>query len=126
MSGAEDIGVRHRQHWLDKDVELPAADEAVIVGGVLPEVEGEVFRLLRLDNLAGGVPDLGLDAAAADGAGHGPVLAHQQLGAFIAGDGPADLDNGRERALLPQLAQAHELLVNIHYDAIITCRQPGP
>ena len=119
MAGAEDERVRHGQHGLDEDVELAAADQAVIVGGVLPQIEGEVLGFFRLDHLARGVPDLGLDASAADGAGHGAVLAHQQFGALITGDGAAHLDDGGERALLPQVAQAHELLVDVHSMTII-------
>jgi hypothetical protein len=40
--------VRHGQHRLDEDIQLAAADEAVIVGRVLAQVEGEVLGLFRL------------------------------------------------------------------------------
>ena len=114
MARAEDEGVRHGQHGLDEDVELAAADQAVVVGRVLAQVEGEVLGLFRFDHLPRGVPDFGLDAAAADGARHGAVLADQQLGALVAGDGAAHLDDGGQRALLPQVAETHQFLVNVH------------
>ena len=125
VPGPEDEGVRNGQHRLDEDIELAAADEAVIVGRVLAQVEGEVLGLFRLHDLPGGVPHLGFDAAAADGAGHGPVLAHQELGGLIAGDGPAHLDDGRERALLPQVAEPHQFLVNVHSLTIIAWEGRG-
>ena len=39
VARAEDEGVRQRHHGLDENIELAAADQAVIVGGVLPQVE---------------------------------------------------------------------------------------
>src|SRR5580658_805750 len=115
MPGAEDKGVRDGQHRFDEDIQLAAADQAVIVGRVLTQVEGEMLRLLRFDNLPRRVPHFGLDAAAADGARHGAVFAHQKLGAFVTGDGAAHVDNGRQRAFLAQIAEAEQLFVYIHY-----------
>src|ERR1039458_9212264 len=60
------------------------------------------------------VPYLGFHAAAADGADHGAVFPHQQLGALVTGDGSAHLDDGGDGALLTELAQAQEFLVDIH------------
>ena len=120
VAGAEDEGVRHGQHGFHEDIELAAADQAVVVGGVLSQVEGEVLGLFRFDDLPGGIPDFGFHAAAADGARHGPVLAHQQLGALVTGDGAAHLDDGGKRALLPEVAQTHQFLVNVHSMTIIS------
>ncbi len=125
MSGAEDEGVRHGQHGLHEDIELAAADQAVIVGGVLSQVEGEVLGLFRFDYLPGGIPDFGFHAAAADGAGHGPVLADQKFGALVAGDGPAHFHDGGKRALLPQIAETHQFLVDVHSMTIISCGSKG-
>src|ERR1019366_6013728 len=114
VTRAENEGVRHRQYGLDEDIQLAAADQAVVVGGVLSQVEGEVLGFFRLDYLPGRIPDFGLHAAAANRARHGPVFANQELGALITGDGPAHLDDGGERALLPQIAETHQFLVNVH------------
>ena len=73
---------------LDEHVQLPSADQAVVVRGVLPEAEGHVARLIGGDHFARRVPDLGFHAAAADGAHHRTVFADQQFRALKAGDGP--------------------------------------
>src|SRR2546426_6551361 len=44
------------------------------------------------------IPDLGLDAAAADGADHGAVLADKEFGAFKTGDRAANLHNGDRKS----------------------------
>ena len=71
-------------------------------------------RFVGGDHFARGVPDFRFHAAAADGADHRPVFAHQQLRAFEAGDGAADLDDGRQRALLAQIAQVDQFVEYIH------------
>ncbi len=106
VAGAEDEGPGLGDDGLDEDGQLASADEAGVVGGILAEGEFKLARALRFHDLAGGVPDLGLDAAAADGAGDGAVFADQHLGAFIAGDGAVDLDDGGEGAFLALAAQA--------------------
>src|SRR5581483_9375192 len=87
VSRSEKIQPRRRNHRLHEDTELSAADQAVVVSGVLPEVEREMLRTLRLQHLARRVPYLRLDAAAAYGPYDRAVLAHQQLGALVTGDG---------------------------------------
>src|ERR1019366_5900654 len=119
---AEDEGVRHRQHGLDEDIQLAAANQPVVVGGVLSQVESEVLGLFRLNHLPGRGPDFGLHAAAANRARHGPVLANQKLGALVTGNGPAHRDDGRKRALLPQIPQTHQFLVDVHSMTIISWR----
>ena len=114
MPGPENECARLRHHSFHEDVQLPAADQAVIVCGVLAEVESQVLRAFRFDHLARGIPDFGLHASAADSAGHGAVLAYQQFGAFVAGNRAAHLHNGRQGAFLTQPAQAHEFLVEVH------------
>ncbi len=77
MAGAENDGARRRNYRLHEDVELAAADEAVIISRILAEIEAHVFRFLRFHDLPRRVPDLGLDAPAADGADHRAVLPNQ-------------------------------------------------
>src|SRR5205823_4386077 len=56
---AEDERTRNRQHGLHEDVELAAADQAIIVGGVLTQVESEMLWFFRGDDLPSRVPDVG-------------------------------------------------------------------
>ncbi len=112
--GAEDEDAGLGNHGLDKHAELSSADEAVVVRGVLAQAEVHLARPLGFHHFARGVPDFGFHAAAADGADHGAVLAHQQFGAFVTGNGAVHLDDGGQGALLAQTAQADHFLVNVH------------
>ncbi len=114
MAGAEDEGARLRHHRLDENVELAAADEAVVVSCVLSQAEVHIARTLRFEHLASGVPHFGFHAAAADGPEHGPILADQQLGAFVAGDGAVDMDDGGQGALLAEALEADDFFVDVH------------
>ena len=66
------------------------------------------------DHFARRVPDFGLDAAAADGAHHGAVLADQKLRGLEAGDGAAHADDGGEGALLAEVAQVDQFVEYVH------------
>ncbi len=114
VAAAENEGAGLGNHGFDEHAELSSADQAVVVSGVLAQAEVHLARALGFHDFARGVPDLGFDAAAADGAEHGAVLAHQQFGAFVAGDGAVDLDDGGEGALLAEPAQADDFLVDVH------------
>ena len=46
---------------------------------------------------------------------HRPILPDQQLRAFKAGNGPADLYDGRQRALLPQISQVDQFVEYVHF-----------
>ena len=50
-----------------KHVQLPSADQAVIVCRILPQAERHVARLAGLNHFARRIPDFGFHAAAADG-----------------------------------------------------------
>src|ERR1700736_4588104 len=87
VTGAENDGARRRNHRLHKYIELTAADEAIIIGGVLPQIEAHVFRFFRFHDLPRRVPDLCLHAPAPDRANQRTILSDQQLSALEAGDG---------------------------------------
>ena len=97
-----------------RTVELASADEPVVVGGVLSEIERQVPRLLGFDHFARRVPDFGLDAAAADGARHRPIFADQKLGAFVGRNRAVDLNDGGQRRLLPEPAKPHDFVEDVH------------
>ena len=66
------------------------------------------------DDVARGLPDLGLHAAAADGAGDGAIVADEHLGALERGDGAARVDDGGHGAAAALALQLHDLLVDVH------------
>ncbi len=115
MPGAENVEQRRRQHGLDKDFQRAAADQAGIVLGIVVQVEGQRARLLFFHHLAGCLPDLGFDAAAADGAGDGTVVAHQHLRGLEGWNRAANIGNGGNSAAASVPAQLHDLLVNVHW-----------
>ena len=120
MPSAEDEGLGLGDDSFDEDFELAAADEAVVVGGVLAEGELHLTGAFGGDDFAGGVPDFGFDAAAADGAGHGAVFADEEFGAFVAGDGAVDLNDGGKGAFLAEAAEANDLVKEVHSHNLIS------
>ena len=112
VARAEDVEQRHGQHRLDEDFQRAAADQAGVVLGVLVEVEGQRARLFLRDDLARGLPDFGLHAAAADGPGDGAVVADEHLGALERGDRAARVHNGGHGAAAALALQLHDLLVD--------------
>jgi len=114
MAAPENKRARLGRHRLDENVQLPAADQAIVVGGVFTQAEVEMAGLVGFDDLAGRVPHFGFHAAPAHCAKHGAILAHQQFGAFVARDGAVDLYDGRYGALLAEAAKTHDLIVDIH------------
>src|SRR5450755_3783252 len=121
MPGPENKSARLKDHRFHKHTELSAADQPVIIRSILAKGEIEVPGPFALHNFACDIPDLSLHAAAADGAHHGAIFAHQQLGAFVARNGTVDLHDSRQGALLTKLAQADYFLVNIHLASILLC-----
>ena len=119
MAGAEDVKQRHGQDRLDEDFQSTSADEAGIVLGILVEVEGEGARLFLGDDFARRLPDFGFDAAAADGAGDGAVVAHEHFGAWKRGDGAARVHDGGHGALAALALQLHDLLVDVHHPRLL-------
>src|SRR5260221_8368619 len=98
MSSAKNIG-----HWLgknrfDEDFQSAAADEAVVVAGFVVQVEDHFARSLFGQDVFGCGPDVGFDAAAADGSGDRAVFADKHAGTFKAGDGAVGVDDGGQGA----------------------------
>ncbi len=114
MPRAENERARRRNHRLHKDIELPAANQAVVIRRILAQIETQVPRFLGLDDFARRIPYLGLHAATAHGADHRPILAHQQLRALVARNRPPHLHDRGQRRLLPKPPQPHDLVVNVH------------
>ena len=102
-----------------KNIELAAADQAVVVGGVLTETEMQMAGAFRFHHFAGGVPNFRFDAAAADGADHGTVFTDQKFGALVAWNRPVHLHDGRHGTLLAEFPKPDYLVVEIHSSMII-------
>ncbi len=114
MAGAEDVEQRGREYGFDEDFERASADEAGVVLGVVVEIEGEGARLFFFHDFARSLPDFGLDAASADGAGDGAVIAHQHFGGLERWDGAADVGDGGDGATAALAAEFDDLLVDVH------------
>src|SRR5581483_6711479 len=93
VSGAENEQARLRHNWLDEDAQLASTNQPIVIGGVLAQAEVHLPRPFGFHDFARGIPYFRFDAAAPDCAQHGPVLAHQQLRAFVARNGSVDLDD---------------------------------
>ena len=91
-----------------------------------PNIIHSKVPIRSIDDFAGRVPDLSLDASTPDGSHHRSVLAYEHFGAFVAGDGAVHLHDGRDGALLPEAAQAHDFIVKVHRrDYIVEARGAG-
>ena len=98
VTGAEDVEQRGRKHGLDEDFERAAAYQSGVVLGIVVQVEGERARLLFFHDFARRLPDLGLDAAAADGADDRAVIAHEHLRGLERGNRSAHVGDGGDSA----------------------------
>ena len=114
MPGAEDVEQGGGKNRLDENFQRPAADQAGIVLGIVVQVEGQRARLFFFHHFARGLPDFGLDAAAADGARDRAVVAHQHLGRLERRNRAANGGDGRHGATAAFAAKLYDLFVNIH------------
>ena len=119
MACAKEVKQRRRQHRLDEDFQRPPAHQAGIVFGILVQIEGERAGLLIGDYVTRGLPDLGLDAAAANGAGDGAIVAHQHFRALERRNRAAHIHDGGHGSLAALPLQCDDLLVDIHAASII-------
>ena len=119
MACAEQVKQCWWQYGFDENVQRAAANQAGIVLGILIEVESQGTRLLRLHHVAGSLPDLGFDAAAADRSYDRAVVAHQHLGRFERRNRAAHVDNSGDSSPAAFLAQLYNFLVNVHPGLII-------
>src|SRR5580698_2958772 len=78
------------------------------------QIESHFAGEFSADHFFGGSPNVGFDAAATDGAGDGTIFAHQHAGAFIAGDRPIRVDDGREGSATARLPHAYDFLEQVH------------
>ena len=108
-----------RQNGFDKNIQRASADQAGIVLGILIQIEGERARLFAGHDFARGLPHLGLNTAAADGAGNGAVVAHQHFRALERRDGTAHVDDGGHGSLVARALQLARSLRRYPSNSII-------
>ncbi len=97
-----------RENRFYKDFNGAAANEAVIVIGVVVELEDKLAGRFFGHHFLGGSPDIGFYTTAADGTEDGAVLADEHARAFVAGYGAIGVDDGSEGASLPSTAHAND------------------
>ena len=114
MACAKDVELWRRKNGFDKNFQGASADQAGVVLGILVEIEGERARFFAGDDLACSLPDLALDAAAADGSGDGAIVADQHLRALERWNGTAHVDDGGQGSLAARPLQLHDLFVDVH------------
>ena len=113
MPAAEDDHFRDRNDGFDKDLDFPAADESALGHRLLGQIECHDARLLVTQDVLSRGPNVGFDAAAADGTERGAIIAHQHFGGVKARHRSADLDNRSQDGFASFPAQALDLIENI-------------
>src|SRR5258708_39734615 len=98
MSSAKNIGHRLGKNRFDEDFQGATADQAVVVGGFVVQVKDHFAGSLFGEDVFGCGPDVGFDAAAADGSSDRAIFADQHAGTFEAGDGTVGVDDGGQGA----------------------------
>ena len=121
MTAPEEERAGLGKHRFHENVQLTSTDQTVVVRGILAQMKGQVLRLAGGDGLARGRPDFGFDAAAAYGTHHGTVLAYQELGGFVTGDGAANFDDCGQSAGLARPPEPDQLLVDVHRHELYHC-----
>src|SRR5439155_25895913 len=114
VASAKEIERRGGEDGLDEDIERASADKALVVLGVLVEVEVQAPGFLLAHHVLGHGPDLGLDAAAAYRAQDRAVVADENLRALIARDRALHLNDGGQRRPAPLFSEPGNLGVDIH------------
>ena len=114
MAAAEEIQDGLRQDGFEEYFDGAATDEAIIVGGFIVEMKDQFARGFAAHHFAGRGPNVGFDAAAADGAERGTILADEHAGAFVAGDGAVGVDDRGEGAALSGAPHADDFFEEVH------------
>src|SRR5580698_1154865 len=114
MTSAENIKIGGRQDRLDENLQRPSTDQAGVVLRILIQIKGQCAWPLRFHDIARRLPDLSLNAAAADGANNRAIVPHQHLGGLERRYRPADVNNGRYRPAASVFSQTDDFLVQVH------------
>ena len=127
VPAAEQIERGLRQNRLHEDLQRAAANQAIVVAGLVIQVEGHFPRRFFLHHFFRCGPDFGFDAAAADGSRDRAVFAHQHARTFVTRDRPVGVHNRSHCRALPLAPQSHDFLEEVHSPAGLgaTFRSPS-
>src|SRR5258708_1305531 len=114
MSSAKNVGDWLGKNRFDENFQSAAADESVVVAGFVVQVKDHFAGSLFGENIFGCGPDVGFDAAAADGSGDGAVFTDEHAGTFKAGDGAVGVDDGGQGASEAGFAHSHDFFEEVH------------
>src|SRR6266852_4077620 len=114
VAATEEIHDGLWKNRLDENFYGAAADQAVVIGGFIVEIEHHFARRFFLHHFFGGGPDVGFDAASADGAHQGAIFAYEHARAFVAGDGAVGVHDSRQSSALAGAAHLHDFFKEVH------------
>src|SRR2546421_12207022 len=86
MPATEKIQEGLWQDWLDEDFHGAAANQAVVVAGLIIEIEDHLARRFFLHYFFCSRPHIGFDAATAYGSGERAIFTNEHERALVAGD----------------------------------------
>src|SRR4029077_1629363 len=114
VAGTEDVDSGLRKNGLDENFHRAAADQSIVVAGFVVEIENHFARRFLLHYFLGRGPDVGFDAAAANGADQRAVFADEHARAFVAGDRAVGVHDGGEGAALAGSPHLHDFFKEDH------------
>jgi len=117
VAAAKKIEHGLRKNRFDENFERAAADEAVVVGGFVVEIEDHFAWCFVVHHFFGCGPDFGFDAAAADGAGDGAIVAYEHARGFVGWDRAVGVDDGGEGGTAPGAAKLDDFFEEVHGSA---------
>ena len=118
VTGAEQVQQRHRQNRLQINLQCSPANQARVIPWILVQIERQRARLLFFHHLARGLPDIGLDAPAADRTDDRSVIPHQHLRCLKRRDRPAHIDDGGQGSTPSLPAHVDDLFPQVHLPII--------
>ncbi len=114
MAAAKEIHDGLRENRLDENFHGAAADQSIVVAGFIVEIEDHFARRFFLHHFFGSGPDIGFDAASADGADQGAIFADEHARAFVARYGAIGVHDGRQRPALAGATHLHDFFKEVH------------
>jgi hypothetical protein len=110
VSATEDIQDRLRQNRFHEDLHGAAADQSVVVAGLIVEIENHLARSFGLEHFFRCRPDFRFDAAASDGSQDGAIFLDEHAGALEARNRAIGVHNGGHYAALAFTAKLKNFL----------------
>src|SRR2546421_1759408 len=126
MPATEKIQEGLWQDWLDEDFHGAAANQAVVVAGLIVESEDHLARRFFLHYFFCGRPNIGFDAATAYGSGERAIFTNEHARAFVTGDRAIGVHDRGQGAALAGSPHSHYFFKQVHLCAVIYATPGGP